>query len=374
MPRRRAGNAAGFASLAHGGNQTQAVLAGSPSCPLTSLARVLHLACFMAADQHLMARHFVRHYHGNVGVPLGRMRFWIQSNRTFGAKDAASYLEEEGLQPENLVIETSVWSDRLMLQLLNAYIQTIPKRHYLIYANVDEFYSFPCDMPQRIAAGQQLFCMCMQDRLASSGRVTTLLNAPGIDQQYPLACYVRQNLRPPTFRQMSTAKIALMLVSSSPERGRRQFKSPHRLSWQFGKMGRCHVVGKFAHFTMTTQYVESIQHKLRSFSWVANVRAEYERQLQFLEEHLAERPGSPDLRSHPWCVRPPRGDECTTELAVESAKTLPADVPAASAAPTVIAPTRTPSFGKFTTTLTVTKQSASSTSSHTHFAPARRRH
>ena len=105
MPRRRAGNAAGFASLAHGGNQTQAVLAGSPSCPLTSLARVLHLACFMAADQHLMARHFVRHYHGNVGVPLGRMRFWIQSNRTFGAKDAASYLEEEGLQPENLVID-----------------------------------------------------------------------------------------------------------------------------------------------------------------------------------------------------------------------------------------------------------------------------
>ena len=209
------------------------------------------------------------------------------------------------------------WSDRLMIHTLNLHVTTLPKSHWLIHANVDEFFDFPCDIMQRIALGQQLFCMCMRDQMASTGRVSPLALEPSIQEQYPLGCYIRPHLRGAnggvrTIGGTNTGKIALMLVASSPTKGRRVFKSPHSLFFQFGKEGRCHTVGHFAHYSMTTQYVEAIRQKLKRFQWADAVRNDYTRQLAFLEQHAL--PGA-DLRRHPWCAAPPEESAC--ERAIE---------------------------------------------------------
>ena len=172
-------------------------------------------------------------------------------------------------------------------------------------------------MARRIAAGQQLFCMCMQDRVAANGRITALTETPDIEQQYPLSCYVRPHLRGEVKSGgLNTGKIALMLtadVSKSPLKGRRQFKSPHRLYWQYGKAGRCHGVGYYAHYTMTTQYLESIKQKLARYGWEPSVSTTYKRQLAFMEQHLEASGTSKDLRVHPWCIRPP-ASECDATI------------------------------------------------------------
>ena len=163
------------------------------SCPLTPISHLLELASFMGSDQSLLAMHFVRHYHRHVGVPLMRMRFWVHGspNATGVTQEAVATLVAEGVDARNITVETGRWSDKMMLQAINLHISTLPKSHYLIYANIDEFYYYPCDLQLRIAAGQQLFCLCMQDRMAANGKVTAIAKAPAIELQYPHACYVR---------------------------------------------------------------------------------------------------------------------------------------------------------------------------------------
>ena len=60
-----------------------------------------------------------------------------------------------------------------MLSLVNAHIKTLPKDHWFIYPNADEFFSYPCDLSARIARGDrganaQVFCACMEDRVAAA--------------------------------------------------------------------------------------------------------------------------------------------------------------------------------------------------------------
>ena len=76
----------------------------SRTCPLSDLSHLVHVACFMAADQPILARHFVRHYHTRVGVALGRMRFWVHAGPNTSdfklARAAVDSLLEEGVGAE----------------------------------------------------------------------------------------------------------------------------------------------------------------------------------------------------------------------------------------------------------------------------------
>ena len=53
-------------------------------------------------------------------------------------------------------------------------------------------------------------CADMRDQLASSGRLTPMVAQPALHQQYPLPCYVRQQLR--ANRVVSVRKVVLMGV------------------------------------------------------------------------------------------------------------------------------------------------------------------
>jgi len=167
--------------------------------------------------------------------------------------------------------------------------QALPRDRWLVFANIDEFFYFPCDMQRRIAERKTTFCADMEDRVAQSRRAVELREAsstrwadrceqrlsshspacrqaPPIDEQFPVRCRIRQSLRPrgqrPTTqhvkvpesipyphgtesigqRPTTTEKITLFLASPAG-RPHRQYKSPHRLFSQYGKLGRCKSTG-----------------------------------------------------------------------------------------------------------------------------------
>jgi len=161
-------------------------------CPLHGLRPWLYLACFMAADQPLLGRHFVRHYRDVVGVHLAHMRVWIHqhtSARPGDAERTQRALQREGLSAQAALVErTSLYTDRLMLSRVNRHMRTLPSAAWLIYANVDEFFTFPCDVPRLLLMRKDLLCMCMQDRLAASGRIVPIAMQPSLEEQFPLPC------------------------------------------------------------------------------------------------------------------------------------------------------------------------------------------
>jgi len=153
-----------------------------------------------------------------------------------------------------------------MLNVTNEFIKALPRDRWLVFANIDEFFYFPCDMQRRIAERKTTFCADMEDRVAQSRRAVELREAPPIDEQFPVRCRIRQSLRPrgqrPTTqhvkvpesipyphgtesigqRPTTTEKITLFLASPAG-RPHRQYKSPHRLFSQYGKLGRCKSTG-----------------------------------------------------------------------------------------------------------------------------------
>ena len=278
------------------------------ACPLTGISDRLHLATFADARNPILMRHFVRHYATSVGVPLAHFLVFVHGNASLPAsREMRALLLASGVPESGVRAVEERWSDKLMLSLVNAHIKTLPKDHWFIYPNADEFFSYPCDLSARIARGDrgfgnaQVFCACMEDRVAASGRVTPLRDAPAIESQYPRPCYMRRNLA----AHMNTRKVTLFQVAARPTKGRRQYNSPHKLAYMSGKAGRCNPIGAFAHYTMTTQYVGAIEHKLKSFGWPASVLNDYQTQLRFLKEH-AEGDGGKSALDHKWCrTKPP---------------------------------------------------------------------
>ena len=55
--------------------------------------------------------------------------------------------------------------------------QALPRDRWLVFANIDEFFYFPCDMQRRIAERKTTFCADMEDRVAQSRRAVELREA-----------------------------------------------------------------------------------------------------------------------------------------------------------------------------------------------------
>ncbi|EOD19323.1 hypothetical protein EMIHUDRAFT_444913 [Emiliania huxleyi CCMP1516] len=203
-----------------------------------------------------------------------------RANATAAAAAAAEHsLHAEGVDDVRRI--SSRWSDKLMLNVTNDFIKALPRDRWLVFANIDEFFYFPCDMQRRIAERKTTFCADMEDRVAQSRRAVELREAPPIDEQFPVRCRIRQSLRSRGQRPITTEKITLFLASPAG-RPHRQYKSPHRLFSQYGKLGRCNNTGSFSHYTATTMYVQAIEKKLRNFRWNPTVEMDYRSQLKLL--------------------------------------------------------------------------------------------
>ena len=203
----------------------------APSCSLSFLNASLHLISFFSSSETLLAQHFVRHYHRRVGVPLRHMRLLIHRR----ANDSTSYrstldaLREEGLDEGSVshpMVDAAKNFEKLKVRAINSQLMLLPKDAFAIYADVDEFFSFPCDMARRLVK-HDIFCATMSDRIAANGKIMPLLQHPEIATQFPHRCYVRQHARKKG-SPMNTVKVTLLRVTRRSDRLRRVFISTFR--------------------------------------------------------------------------------------------------------------------------------------------------
>ncbi|KAL1496217.1 hypothetical protein AB1Y20_016180 [Prymnesium parvum] len=191
-----------------------------------------------------------------------------------------------GVSSSRVHANDSKWSDHLMLDRVNRLLKTLPKTAWFIFANIDEFFEYPSDLLSMIQKGYQVFCACMEDWVAGNGKVTTLKPGINISHQYPTSCgSVRKHI---SSVSITTSKVVLLKVAGGEKSSARQFKTPHRLYWMYGKRGRCYMVPPFRHYTMTTQYADGIRHKLRNYNWTDTTRSTYVLQLTLLEAYFED--------------------------------------------------------------------------------------
>ena len=77
----------------------------------------------------------------------------------------------------------------------------------MILADIDEFFSYPCDMEARLRE-HDIWCSMMVDMLAPSGRVESIQPDISLAEQFPVPCYLRSHLR----ESVRCNKIALMAI------------------------------------------------------------------------------------------------------------------------------------------------------------------
>ena len=219
--------------------------AEGPSCSLSLLNVSLHLISFFASSETLLARHFVRHYRG-VGVPLRNMLLLIhrRANDSLAYHSTLEALREEGLDEGSVshpLVDAARDFEKVKVRNINARIMRLPEDAYVIYADVDEFFSFPCDMVRRLAK-HDIFCATMSDRMAANGKVMPLRRHPDIAAQFPHRCYVRQHVRRKG-TPMNTVKVALMRVRRRSDKLLRLFTgTPLSANTQQTRMQMCGAV------------------------------------------------------------------------------------------------------------------------------------
>jgi len=86
----------------------------------------------------------------------------------------------------------------IKLERLNAFIRGLPTDAWLIFADIDEFFSYPCDILARLHRTYDRFgrrrravCTLMQDRLAIDGSLPRVKPQPSIFEQYSMCAKMR---------------------------------------------------------------------------------------------------------------------------------------------------------------------------------------
>jgi len=148
-------------------------------CSLSFLQHHLYLVSFVSsAASSLMVRHFLRHYFA-VGVPRRNVRVIVQQGRA-PASHAVAELLRGGVPIEHIRSDNQPYKETRRMQRVNEVVNSLPNASYVIHADVDELFVYPCWLQAQLAARRdEIFCAEMQDRLAAGGQITPLADASG---------------------------------------------------------------------------------------------------------------------------------------------------------------------------------------------------
>ena len=178
-------------------------------------------------------------------------------------------LTQAGVPADRVRVISSAYTDVLRMDAVNAFLATLPMSAWLIFADADEFFSYPCNLASRLAyahvhprGGEVMLCAHMVDRMAANGAFPALEAWPDISQQYPFECQLRgalnQFVGSPRNGYFQTSKLILHRVRTSEGR-LRYFRTPHALVNMTTRY--CPHVGDFAHYTLTRNAVGSLMRK-----------------------------------------------------------------------------------------------------------------
>lgn len=238
-----------------------------PLCGLLPLAPVLHLWSLMTVRSHAMIGHFLLHY-ARLGIRLSTNAHvvlhedYADGDIVLAAKQACEAHGVLDVQVQPSLNTTYLEGQKLWR--LNAFIRSLPKQSWLVFADVDEFFSFPCDIMLRLKRRQtqtHAACAFMHDRVAADYALHDVRETPSIEEQFPVCTRLRKNNNGPIVANT----LKLVLVRTFINGGFIRYLSAHRvatnrstgMNFQMGgypqKDNYCTFLAdfSFAHYTWT---------------------------------------------------------------------------------------------------------------------------
>ena len=251
----------------------------------------LHLWTLTTARSHAMLAHFLQHY-ASLGVRLAsNAHVVVHEDFASAATLHAARRELSAAGVQDVSWQPSVNSsalEGLKLERLNDFVRTsLTSASLLIFADVDEFFNFPCDVLARLATSRrQAACSFMQDRLHADRRSLPRVQ-PGVPmaRQFPLCARLRGMMRSP----IPGNPMKISLLRGRPFGHVPRYYSAHSVVAGTRRMGgyptgggnNCVMMPRFAHYSMTHEAVELSQRKVEDR--YANALVTYQRSVAIVQ-------------------------------------------------------------------------------------------
>lgn len=269
-------------------------------------ARVF-LWSLISVAQHGLLAHFLTHY-AAIGIPLASRATFVLHAPSAAFTDLATtraLLATSGVATENTLIIAN-YSTVLKKDLVNAFLLTLPADSWLVHADVDEFFVYPCDVFAVLAAKQlPAACATMVDRLGTGAPLPTLHATPRLEEQFPACARVRGGAISGSACLLKLTLLATRVGGITP-----RFESSHRASLDAnsesstgrprlrmiggctGQPLACEHTGGFSHVQFFAQSVAMQAEKVRVHEWASDVKnAEtYTQYLGLLERDASRAP------------------------------------------------------------------------------------
>jgi hypothetical protein len=221
---------------------------------------------------------WLEHY-AHLGLRLGtHAHVVVHVAKDDDAAAATAILTRFGISRAAAILRDARFNPILRMQLVNKYLAQLPADAWLINADVDEHFRFPCDVSQwllaatkRTAKGVAL-CGEMYDRYARDLRLAPVAADVPLAAQFPLCVSARGGWTP---RKLT--KVVLVPARVGAAGPPTYFVDAHtavvgnRSIGRRGKIGgrsfwACRRLGAFPHFARTAVQARLIEHKMQQSS------------------------------------------------------------------------------------------------------------
>ena len=151
-----------------------------------------------STGSHALLPHWFAHY-ASLGVDVAKARLILDNHSAPSAHAAATIVQAHGARvswlnaaaPRRGTRAAKMPFREVRLQLLNDFIRSLPPSAWILPADVDEHYAYPCtavaQLTRRaVGGGVQALCGKMLDRVAPDLQLRAVTRAPALPRQFPV--------------------------------------------------------------------------------------------------------------------------------------------------------------------------------------------
>ena len=225
---------------------------------VAALAPHLYLWTLVSSDHHVLLHHFLRHY-SSLGVLLATHAHIVIHRRDNGTESDhgvrrvhAVLADFGGVGNVSEYVEPNVKElEGGKLARVNAVLRSLPPQAWLIYADTDELFSYPCDIASRLGRTGAA-CAHMSDRVdANIVGMRPIRRTPSIEEQFPTCTKTRGLVLKATTLKLTLLRARIHGHVPMYRTAHRVLAGPHVVGG-YGGSG-CTYLGRFSHYSMSAE-------------------------------------------------------------------------------------------------------------------------
>ena len=177
----------------------------STCAPLAPWSEQLYLWSLVSSRSHALLRHWLRHYRLQ-GIRLesnaeliieGSGEELLYTQKALHQEGVSQYTVYSDLRNTSMIVNgVSIVGVNAWLRAgVNDFLSRSPPNAWLIWADVDEFFTWPCDIQLHLGTGHHVaVCGKMQDRVSANWELAKVALNQNITTQFPLCARIRRDI------------------------------------------------------------------------------------------------------------------------------------------------------------------------------------